>query len=74
MSLIFTQKEDEIIEALERQMDLALKMNQFELAESIKEDISDIAEAAIVRAQTCLNGFMAARRGNLPVMLPEKVI
>jgi len=74
MSLIFTQKEDEIIEALECQIDLALRMNQFELAESIKEDISEITEAAIVRAQTCLNGFMLARRGNLPAMLTEQAV
>ena len=49
-------------------------MNQFALAESIRDDISEITEAAIVRAQTCLNGFMTARRGNLPVMLTEQAI
>ena len=74
MSLIFTQNEDDKIEELQGLMDLALKQEFFDLAESIKLEVQDITEVAIVRAQHCLNSFMNSRNGNLPATLTEQAI
>ena len=74
MSLIFTTTEDEKIEDLQSQMDMALRMNEHDLAKDYRSDIQDITEAAIVRAQWCMMGFMANMKGNLPAALTVQAI
>ena len=74
MSLIFTKAEDDKIEELQGEMDLALKNNWFSMSEDYRDEIKDITEAAIVRTQTCLLSFMAARNGNLPAALTVQAI
>ena len=74
MSLIFTKREDDKIEELQIAMDEAIERGAFSLAESFKLEIQDITEAAIIRAQNCIRGFMTKRAGKLPAALTVQAI
>ena len=74
MSLIFTIKEDERIEDLRSQIDMALHHGWYNLAEDLSEDVQVFIDAAIRRSRYCLKSFMGARNGDLPAALTEQAI